>query len=391
MTNYIIELIKLYFTKFKFISIYINIKKYLPRERFNEFKRAWIINHLIRAPILRRKLERHYNCALPFIINISPSEKCNLSCLGCYASNYKQDKEMTTEEFRNIIIQAADLNVSMIGILGGEPLMRKDILKIIPEFKQIAFRISTNGTFLDEEIISFLRDNGNVVINFSIEGNSEYTNQWRGNGVYETIVQNMSRLRKEKVLFGVSVLLHNKNKDLIATHEFFKRIFDLGNRFALFFPYGPVGKNQLYEYVIDEEELEYHIKKIFTISRSYPIVTLVEGYFLYFMNRKSKIAFECTSGRNLHITPEGYIEPCNGIQFYTDNIFKSSLIESLKSPYLRAIQEATLGKNKCIAIYRPAKVIEISQANKVKESHNLSFQCYDNFVKYLINKQKSYY
>ena len=362
-------------------DLYVNIRNYLPSKRFKQFKKAWIINNLINGPYKRNKLGKKYDCVLPAVINISPTERCNLRCRGCYASSYDQTIEMTIEQIEKIINEAQDLGIFFLGILGGEPLLRKDLIPLLSKHKKMAFRISTNGTLLDSEIIESLKKAGNIVLFFSLEGFREETDFWRGKGIFRQILQNMHILKQEKILFGFSVLLHAKNKDVVISEDFLNLMQNTGNKIGLYFPYGPIGENQFHDLVIDKRELKQIYEKLRTIEKKYSMLIIKEGFHTSQMPKSHFLNQGCGAGVSVHITPEGFVEPCNAIHFYTENIFKKSLLQIIKASFYRDIYFCVQqNENECIGLYEPFKVIDIIEKNQALESHRNSFNGYYRFA-----------
>ena len=76
----------------------------------------------------------------------------------------------------------------------------------------------------------------------------------------------MSLLNKERILFGFSALLHDENKDVLISEEFLDCMKKFGNKFGVYFPYGPIGENPCYELVIEEEKLRECFEKLETIE-----------------------------------------------------------------------------------------------------------------------------
>jgi len=355
--------------------LYLDIKGYLPQKRFYQFRKAWVLNNLIKGPKKRRDFQRKYGYVLPGVINISPTEKCNLRCLGCYSSSYNRREDMAIDKMEKIILEAKNLGIFFIGILGGEPLLRKDIFPLFERNKEVAFRISTNGTLVDSDILNSLKRAGNVVLFFSLEGFEQETDFWRGKGVFQEIQKNMLLLKQNRILFGFSALLHARNRDIIISEDFLDLMENLGNKFGIYFPYGPVGENQYYELVMDKEELKRSYEKLESFEPNYSILILnKEGFYKpkkalnYILNQG------CQAGLSVHITPEGHVEPCNGIQFYTENIFEKSLDGILKSPFYREIFSAVQrNERRCLAIHEPLQALEIVEKHKAKSSNKNSF------------------
>ncbi len=368
-------------------SLYTDVKNYLPRERFERLLNAWFVNNLIKGPKKRKKFQEKNGYTLPGTISLSPSHKCNLRCRGCYASSYSQYAEMKTDDVENIIQEANDLGIFLINILGGEPFLRKDIFSLFEKHKDVAFRVSTNGTLLDSDILLSLKRAGNVVVFFSLEGLEQETDYWRGEGIFEQIKANMSLLKKERILFGFSALLHDENKDILISEEFLYFMKKLGNKLGVYFPYGPVGENPCYELVIEEEKLRECFEKLETIETHHSMLLFKEGYRSLKRPQSHVLNQGCRAGFSVHITPEGYVEPCNGIQFYTDNIFDKDLHEIFKSPFYREIFSAVReNEGRCIAIHKSHQILEIVKKYDAKGSNEKSFSSLSQYIRQLSQK-----
>ncbi len=92
----------------------------------------------------------------PEVVHLSVTSKCNLNCPFCYEKSEKM--EMTTEQLFGLIDELAEMRVFQLAIGGGEPLLRKDILKIIQHCceKGIVPNLTTNGLLLSKRIMNQL-------------------------------------------------------------------------------------------------------------------------------------------------------------------------------------------------------------------------------------------
>ena len=82
------------------------------------------------------------------------TSKCNLKCRHCYAAE-KYDSpcrpnDLTTDQSKQMLEHVKLLGFKNVLLLGGEPLVRKDILEVISYARKIGLdiMINTNGTFL---------------------------------------------------------------------------------------------------------------------------------------------------------------------------------------------------------------------------------------------------
>lgn len=88
----------------------------------------------------------------PEAVHLSITGRCNLNCPFCYGKS-KADDLSTTQIF-SLIDELSSMNVFQLAIGGGEPLLRKDIFKVIDycQQKNIVANITTNGTLVTDYI-----------------------------------------------------------------------------------------------------------------------------------------------------------------------------------------------------------------------------------------------
>lgn len=120
------------------------------------------------------------------LVTLQLTQDCNLRCCYCAFTNDNDLNRKHGRKYMNSDIShrtidylskhCIDSEKVAIGFYGGEPLLNKDILISTTEYakeklqdKDITFTITTNGTLLDDTILSYLEENEfNVVI--SIDG-----------------------------------------------------------------------------------------------------------------------------------------------------------------------------------------------------------------------------
>lgn len=102
-----------------------------------------------------------WGCPSSHIFVIHLTSKCNLKCRYCYALRSVEDVSSNTLEAILTFILRISARPS-IQFIGGEPLIRFDLLRIAHEFLESvrtpSFRIllQTNGTIFNEEILDFI-------------------------------------------------------------------------------------------------------------------------------------------------------------------------------------------------------------------------------------------
>ena len=170
----------------------------------------------------KREMNEREGEHVPAFLISSITSSCNLFCKGCYARANKscgenpQKQQMSTQRWEELFKEAKEIGISFILLAGGEPLLRKDVIEKAAEHKEIIFPIFTNGTMLQDEYIKLLDKNRNLVPILSIEGNKKQTDDRRGEGTYNLLMNVMDKLKKKGILHGVSVTVTTENVSKIG-------------------------------------------------------------------------------------------------------------------------------------------------------------------------------
>ncbi|MCA9608409.1 MAG: radical SAM protein [Myxococcales bacterium] len=95
----------------------------------------------------------------PFSAMIEISDRCNEACIHCYQV-HGQKGELSTEEWKTIVDELAELGVFILTISGGEATLRKDLFEIIEHARKRSFAIKlyTNGLTVTEETAARLAE-----------------------------------------------------------------------------------------------------------------------------------------------------------------------------------------------------------------------------------------
>jgi len=169
--------------------------------------------------------------ALPYTLDINPTDRCNLRCLHCWQRAFEHidsSYELSDEELIKIVKEGIKLKVREFEITGGgEPLMRKrlvlKIIEIIKRNKRFG-NITTNGTLFElndvKKIVKMSWDR----ITFSLDGPDAKTNDFvRGKGYFERVMESIKlfnqvkeNLGKKFPLLKFNVVINRKNYNKVA-------------------------------------------------------------------------------------------------------------------------------------------------------------------------------
>jgi MoaA/NifB/PqqE/SkfB family radical SAM enzyme len=300
------------------------------RDRFIE---NVIVNDLLRGQARRNKLVEKSGMLAPITILVSPSMRCNLTCEGCYASEYSPDQDLDRGLLQRVVDEGNEMGVYLFTFLGGEPLLYPRLLDLARANNDSFFQIFTNGTLLTEPVVHEMAELGNVAPMLSIDGTPEFTDWRRGPGVHERVMSAMDRLGKAGVLFGYSATVTSKNWETLISDEFVDPIVEKGGSLGWHFLYMPIGRDPDIELMPTPAQREAFRHGIVRIRETKPL------FAVDFWGDAPWVG-GCIAGRHyMHITSEGWVEPCIFTHFATDNIKDVSLMEAFNSPYFKNIRQ----------------------------------------------------
>ncbi|MBA7521934.1 3-dehydroquinate synthase [subsurface metagenome] len=192
---------------------------------------------------------------------------------------------------------------------------------------------------------------GNIFVIFSLEGFVEKTDDRRGKGVYQKVMQGMDNLREVGVPFGFSVMVTRQNTDTLVSDKFSDMMVDKGCLIGWYFLYIPVGLNPDTSLMPTAEQRELlRVQGPQRIRNEKPILVID------FWNDAPHMGGCIAGGRHFfHINSHGDAEPCIFIHMATDNIHDKSLREIIASPYFKAFRtRQPYGEN----LLRPCTMID---------------------------------
>jgi MoaA/NifB/PqqE/SkfB family radical SAM enzyme len=288
----------------------------------------------------RRAFAAEHGISPPFLIVISPTMRCNLRCLGCYAGDYPRgDDPLPFEVLDRIVTEGKEMGVYFYTISGGEPFMRPDLLDLYDKHQDCTFLIYTNGTRIDDKTVERLQQCGNAAPGISVEGWEEQTDFRRGKGVYRKLMATMDALREAGVFFGFSATATRLNAEVYYDEAFYDFMAEQGCLFGWFFIFVPVGQDSRAELMVTPEQRDRLRQTVSRMREQKPI------FVADFWN-DGCLTGGCMSGGTLymHVNYRGDLEPCVFMHFAEENILDiyargGHLWDVLDTPLFRRIRE----------------------------------------------------
>lgn len=202
-------------------------------------------------------VRKPFTSGAPFLIVWDVTYACNLRCKHCYANAGKPlTDELTTEEALKVVDTLEEAGVTALAFSGGEPLVRKDIFKLIDRAKDYEMHVSiaTNGTLLTKENVKKLKEHGLDFIQISLDGTKDTHEVFRGiPGIYERTVEGIKNAVESGIITCISMTATKLNyKDVPKVMDLAE---ELGVNYFMLYNFIPTGRGT-FEIDLTAEERE---------------------------------------------------------------------------------------------------------------------------------------
>lgn len=281
----------------------------------------------------RAKYLEEEDTKIPFVMLISPSMRCNLRCTGCYAANYDMKDDIPFEEVDRIVGEARELGIYYFVILGGEPFFNEYMLDIYEKYDDVMFTPFSNGTLFDEKLADKVKQLGNVMPMFSLEGFEENTDERRGKGTFQKVMHAMDLLDERGVLFGVSSAASTYNVDIVSSDEYIDMLIEKGAKMIWYFIYMPIGlEPDVSAMLTPEQRIE--------LGRRSRHIRADKSFFAVDFFNDAPYVGGCIAGKYYcHVNSKEEVEPCVFAHFACDNLKNKSVIDVFRGPYFKAYRK----------------------------------------------------
>ncbi|MGH1430234.1 MAG: GTP 3',8-cyclase MoaA [Neptuniibacter sp.] len=264
-------------------------------------------------------------------IRISVTDRCDFRCVYCMAEEMKflpHAQVLTLEELEQVAAAFVSLGVNKIRLTGGEPLVRRDVIKLVKAIGKMdaELAITTNGSQL-EGMAGELKQAGVNRLNVSID--SLQTERFK----------EMTRIGKlPKVIAGIdaaiaagfdriklnAVIMKGRNDDEVLDLVNFARHKGIDLSFIEEMPLGHISEHNRAEAYCSSDEVRQLIEQRYALQ---PTTEKTAGPSRYFRmpESESRIGFIsphshnfCGDCNRVRVTVEGRLLLCLGNEHSVD-------------------------------------------------------------------------
>ena len=299
----------------------------------------------------KKRLKR--GVVFPPFLFVSITNTCNLRCQGCWVDVAHKREVISFDDLNRLIDNAKEHGNRFFGILGGEPFLHPDLLRVLEQHPDCYFQIFTNGHFLTDETCKELRRIGNASPLISIEGTEIVSDERRkGREVLNKTLEGIKNAIRHRLIVGVASSICASNYEDLVREGWVDELIRLGVHYAWFHTYRAVGPDASPELALTPEQI-VAVRRFVVRMRNEKPIAFVDAYW----DDKGQALCPAAVGISHHISPFGDIEPCPIIQFANESIqdnggdlFKTMTESPLLADFRKTAAGATRG---CIVLERP--------------------------------------
>ena len=259
------------------------------------------------------------------------SSGCNLICPYCFAktkkgsANYKDFTERDVDALLALLHEKNKDIPTTIVFFGGEPLMNFKIIEYtISQVKtkysdlDIKYSITTNGTLINNQTATFLKEN-KIAILLSLDGfdnEFNYRKFRNGKSSVPRVLKSINLLKEMEVPFEIRATITSDNPFVYETYMFFE---ELAVPFVIAFAYNSENPTHKELSSYNSESLK-HMRNAFCkltdyykncVAISKPMYNKLIWQYHEILKNRTVREFSCAAGRTYHtVLSDGTMFSC---------------------------------------------------------------------------------
>jgi GTP 3',8-cyclase len=266
-------------------------------------------------------------------VRISVTDRCDFRCVYCMEDEMKfvpRAQLLTLEEINRIAQAFTELGVKKIRITGGEPLIRRNVVKLFEDIGQLSgldeLVLTTNGSQLTK-LAQPLKDAGVKRINISLDSlDAEKFKRITRVGELDNVLAGIDAALAvgfEKIKIN-AVILKNRNDDEVIDLVRYASDRDMDISFIEEMPLGIIGSHDRAEAYYSSDEIKSDLEQAFELV---PTTETTNGPSRYYKvtETNTRVGFIsphshnfCDDCNRVRLTCEGRLLLCLGQEHSVD-------------------------------------------------------------------------
>jgi len=265
---------------------------------------------------------------LPVVTNFAVTPRCPCNCWHCSFSDRSKKDILSLDQLKKAIYDVQDLGTSVIGLTGGEPLLRDDLEDIIASIDKRSMPIIfTTGYKLTRDRVKSLKKAGLEIPVISLDHYKAeiHDRGRRKEGIFDDALNAIKLFQDEGFYVAVSFVpdksLVSNRREIFKVIDFFKEIGINDMRLTSPILSGKLTSKPEERLSAENVNTIFEIQKKCTRTRGYP------GVFAYDFFESEKY-YGCGAGFNyMFIDSQGNVCPCDFTMLSFGNMLERPIRE----------------------------------------------------------------
>lgn len=265
---------------------------------------------------------------LPVVTNFAVTPRCPCNCWHCSFSDRSKKDILSLDQLKKAIYDVQDLGTSVIGLTGGEPLLRDDLEDIIASIDKRSMPvIFTTGYKLTRDRVKSLKKVGLEIPVISLDHYKAeiHDRGRRKEGIFDAALNAIKLFQDEGFYVAVSFVpdkpLVSNRREIFKVIDFFKEIGINDMRLTSPILSGKLTSKPEERLSAENVNTIFEIQKKCTRTRGYP------GVFAYDFFESEKY-YGCGAGFNyMFIDSQGNVCPCDFTMLSFGNMLERPIRE----------------------------------------------------------------
>lgn len=263
---------------------------------------------------------------IPIQCDIVVTGACHCACWHCFRKGYKEGN-LSKEIIIEIMNSLKEMGTSTVGITGGEPMLREDILDIINLIPDgIEGQLYTTGHLIDEVFVKSLKKTNLTRCIISLDHfDSHQAGELRMyKDAHSEAVSAINLMVKNGIYTAVTMCVTENLLENNGIEDYFEFLKDIGVheiRVVMQIPQGAIKEKKVGRIYGTAIRHVRRLRKAYREKTGYPVV-------VNFCEIESSNYFGCGAGVNyISINNDGALTPCVAVPLGFGNVYDSPLKE----------------------------------------------------------------
>lgn len=277
----------------------------------------------------------------PVTLQVVDDVACRAGCAHCTFLGFPDRRSrLSLEDLDHLFDQARRMGITQVYLMGADPFYREDaadLLVLLARHRGQFFLLFTEGRRVGDGHLDQIAAAGNIVPVLNIDGLGATTDGRKGPGAFEDQQRLMEGLRRRRVPFLVTTMIHRDNHDEVTSLEFLRWLEDRGAWLVAYVPYVPVDPRRDFGLVLDASRREALFDRAMARNRQLRRLAVMD-----LLGIEQRLT-SCPAGIfSLTVWHDGTLAPCPAVALGMEasNVLRKPLAEAFRDdPLYRALRD----------------------------------------------------